>query len=49
MSGPCICILTERRAEARMWGSNAYLSLSDGGTVRVLVVETMISMVKRAW
>jgi hypothetical protein len=28
---------------------DAYQSLSDGGVVHVLVVDTVISMVKSAW
>jgi hypothetical protein len=49
MSSPCICILIKQRVEARIWGSDAYPSLSDGGAVRVVVIDTVISIVKSAW
>jgi hypothetical protein len=42
-------ILTEQRVEAWAGGSDAYPSQPDGGVVRVVVVETVISMVKSAW
>jgi hypothetical protein len=46
---PVFAFLTVQRAEARVWGSDAYPSLSDGGTIRVMVVETVIGMVKSVW
>jgi hypothetical protein len=49
VSSPCLCILTVQRVEARIWGSDAYLSLSDERVVRAIVVETVISMVKSTW
>jgi hypothetical protein len=42
-------ILTEKRVEAWIGGSDVYPSLPDGGVVQVIVVEIVISMVKSAW
>jgi hypothetical protein len=41
--------LTVQRAEARVWGSDAYPSLPDGGAVWAVVIGTMISVVKSTW
>jgi hypothetical protein len=46
---PVFASLTVQRAEARVWGSDVYPSLSNGGAIRVMVVETVIGMVKSVW
>jgi hypothetical protein len=49
MLDPCIRILIGQRVEAKVWGSNAYASLPNGGVVRAVVVAIVIGMVKSAW
>jgi hypothetical protein len=46
---PVFASSTEKIAEAKVRGSDAYPSLSDGGALWVIVVDTVISMVKNTW
>jgi hypothetical protein len=43
---PVFAYLTVQRAEARVWGLDAYPSLSGGDAACVVVVDTVVSMVK---
>jgi hypothetical protein len=44
---PVFASLTVQRAEPRVWGLDAYLSLSGGDTACVVVVDIVVSMVKK--